>query len=537
MKKNLRIFSLILGLLIFLSPMGSFAKTSNNFDDAGRAKNVIMLIPDGMSVEDVTFTRLVKGSPLFLDSILTGLVKTTNADTPIADSAPAGSAMATGVKSNSPYIASYPTKTGMPDSVKEDEKLARSPLATVLEAAHYQGRSTGLVVTCNFQHATPADYSAHYPNRKVYDILGMQQVYLGMDVVLGAGANYLNKDKRADKVDLISEIKRLGYEYVTTPAELKATKTNKVWGSFDDEALAYELDRDENKEPSLSEMTKVAIDKLSKNEKGFFLMVEGSKIDWAGHANEPVGVYSDILEFDKAVETAVNFAKENKDTVVVVAADHGTGGLTIGHKSLNKCYDHEPLDSFISLVRNAKLTGEGAAKLVTENRDNLQKVMKENYGIDITADELKFLKEEKNLQESIGKILSERSKITFVTHGHQGGDIGLYCYTPDHIKPIKGVINNKDIGKYIEKLLGADLSKLTKEKFSYVRDLFPDAKFNLTKKDGYRVLSIEKSGKKMDVYLNSNIFELDGAKGTLDGVAIFNGEKVYLPESTKEFLK
>lgn len=207
--------------------------------DYGSAKNVIIMIPDGMSIEALTTARWMTDNYSFtFDSWATELVKTNNSSTPIADSAPAGTAIATGIKIESPFIGTYPTKAIMPGTKNFDENLVKSPIATVLEGAYRTGRSTGIVSTSNIQHATPAAYTSHYPDRKNYQILGEQQVYQNMSVVLGAGSKYLRTEQRKDGEDLITEIKNLGYDYINDTATLKATTSNKIWGMFAEENMA-----------------------------------------------------------------------------------------------------------------------------------------------------------------------------------------------------------------------------------------------------------------------------------------------------------
>lgn len=175
-----------------------------------------------------------------MDDLATGLVRTNNSNTPIADSAPAGTAMATGIKTESPFVGCYPTKGGMPGAIEIEKDREKQPIANVLEGAERSGRSTGIVSTSNIQHATPADFSAHNPDRNNYEDLGEQQVYQGMEVVLGAGSMYLSKESRKDKEDLISEIKNKGYDYFDTLEGMKASKGDKIWGLFEDKSFPYE---------------------------------------------------------------------------------------------------------------------------------------------------------------------------------------------------------------------------------------------------------------------------------------------------------
>nr|WP_274378706.1 alkaline phosphatase [Desulforamulus profundi] len=192
--------ALALSLCMFLS---MFLWIGQVPAEAGKkAKNVIILIPDGMSVAGTTLARWYQGgTPLAMDEMACGLVRTYSADAPIADSAPAGTAFATGHKSHTGYVGVLPDVANMPGLApiaKGDEK---KPVATILEAAKLAGKATGLVATSEIMHATPADFSSHFPSRKNYDDLSEQQVYNRIDVVLGAGSKFLSP--KGEKTRLI----------------------------------------------------------------------------------------------------------------------------------------------------------------------------------------------------------------------------------------------------------------------------------------------------------------------------------------------
>lgn len=528
-KKKLLLVLLVVALLF---PTGVFAG-----DKYGTAKNVIVMIPDGMNIESATLARwMTDDFTLQLDEMATGLVRTNNATTPIADSAPAGTAMATGMKTESPFIGSYPTSAPMPGSEVFEKERSEMPIANVMEGARSLGKSTGIVSTSNVQHATPADFSAHHPNRRKYEVLGEQQVYQGLDVVLGAGSVYLDGSKREDGEDLISEIKNFGYEYVTDTAGLKNATGDKLWGMFADKAMAYDIDRDPVKEPSLAEMTDKALEVLSKNDKGFVLMVEGSEIDWAAHANDPVGEVSDILAFDRAVKVAKDFADEHGDTVIVAAADHGTGGLTIGESTLTKGYDKEPLESFTRYIKNAKLTGEGVAKRLNETRSNVAQVINEAYGInDLTEEEINRVVNAKDVQSEVGKIVSKRSHIGWTTGGHVGGDVALYCYsTAKDAELLHGAVHNAEIGKYVADLIDVDLKSLTDELFVKVRDSFEakgaTVEFKFESK-GNPIVEVKKDDNVLVFPVSKNYMIKNGKKIEMDGITVFNDKNVYVPKS------
>ncbi|MDO5301502.1 MAG: alkaline phosphatase [Tissierellia bacterium] len=541
MKKTFRTVSLALAMTMGLGQASVFAAAPKAEEDKfGTAKNIIVMIPDGASVEAITLARWVDDDhSLNMDDMATGLVRTNNANTPIADSAPAGTAMATGVKSESPFVGSYPTKAGMPGAEPFEEARAKMPLANILEAAERLGKSTGIIATSNIQHATPADFSAHHPNRNDFSTIAEHQVYQGMEVVLGGGYESLSPEGRTDKEDLIPEIKALGYDYVTNTAEMKAATGEKLWGMFAADAMKKDLDRDPAQEPSLEEMTAKALEILSKNDNGFFLMVEGSQPDWAGHANDPVSIVSEILAYDRAVGVAKEFAKNNPGTVLISATDHGTGGMTIGDAATTKGYDKAPLDSFISIIKSAKMTPEGAAALVAEDRSNFAQVAKEAFGLDLTEEEVESVKDIKYLDTAFGDIISKRSHIGWTTGGHVGGDVGLYVLANGDAKPLMGTVHNSEIGQYMADLFDVDLRKLTDELYIYSRDAL-EAKgatvaFNYN--SGNPILEVEKDGNKYSFPTNKNYALVNGEKVDLGGLVVFNGEKIYIPKTAVELVK
>lgn len=514
-----------------------------------QVKNVIMMIPDGMGISHVTLARWYKGDGLLnMDEIACGLVRTHAADSAITDSAPAATVMATGHKSHTGFVGVLPDVANMPglESLKPGDE--RRPVGTVLEAAKLKGLSTGLVATSQIPHATPAGFSSHYPDRNAYEILIEQQVYNGVDVVFGGGSDYLDPNKRSDKEDLIKILKDRGYKYITTRGELsklEEEKNTKVWGMFAPKAMAYELDRPET-EPTLAEMTQKAIDILSRNKDGFFLMVEGSKIDWAAHANDPVGVVSDVIAFDDAVKVALDYAKKDKDTVVIVAADHFTGGMSIGN--LDKNYDIQHIKEFIGPLKKAKLTGEGLEKKINPQKSNIRQVLKEYYGIeDLSNEEVKQIAEAETgkLNEVVGPIISKRAKLGWTSHGHTGNDVALYMYHPRNHR-MMGVIDNSDIAKYIEEVLGLDLKATTDRLFVNAHEALTKKKALITIDANNKenpVLIATKGDKVIRFPVNKDIAIVNGKIVKLPGVIVYTGDfekidehKWYLPKDAIDIL-
>ncbi|MBK8492792.1 MAG: alkaline phosphatase [Saprospirales bacterium] len=239
------------------------------------------------------------------------------------------------------------------------------------------------------------------------------------------------------------------------------------------------MDRDTTKEPSLAEMTQKAIDILSQDPDGFFLMVEGSQVDWAAHNNEPIGLITDFLAFDKAVDVGLKFAQTNGSTMVVVCPDHGNGGISIGNefsntKSTNIIpnFQYDSINvsrDIINPLTGAKYTGRRTAEsLIGENSDSYARVVQENYGLTLTKMDIRrihYLMHSK-LKDTIGMIehflgskLSEENFIGWTTTGHTGEDVFLGIYHPDITRRMTGVVDNTDIAKYIcDQLKLGDLS-------------------------------------------------------------------------------
>jgi len=286
-------------------------------------RNVIVLIGDGMGFAQMTLARLSLGTPdaaLAMDSMpVAAFVKTHSAGPGrgrgvITDSAAAATALSAGVKTNNGMIAVLPDGR---------------PVRTILEAAGASGRATGLVTTVTISHATPAGFAAHVGSRGDEAEIASQLIKQRVDVLLGGGEAYFlprsaSGSKRKDDRDLLAEAKGSGYVVARSGQELKESRGCRVLGLF----AAGALDPT-RAGPSLAEMASAALERLTSGRKGFFLMVEGGQIDWASHANDAAGTVRETLEFDEAVRAALEFARKRGDTLVVVTADHETGGLAI----------------------------------------------------------------------------------------------------------------------------------------------------------------------------------------------------------------
>ena len=454
--KPLKLFTL---LAVALSLLGC----KHNKEEGDTVKNVIILIPDGTSVELVTLARWYNDNqPLAIDAHICGLISTHNADGKFPDSAPAATAYATGVRTIAPYI-------GLNSEAE--------PRASVLELAKRKGMATGIVATCEFPHATPAGFVCHFNARESnnYKNLAKQFIHNSPNLVFAGGESYLAQHDyyallEANKIKLVTHLDAFEKQNHLSDTCL--------WALFPDwknstKCLSYECDRNKATAPSLSEMTDKAIKLLSKNKNGFFLMVEGSQIDWAAHNNDTYAAVTDFLEFDKAVSVALKFAKENKNTVVIICPDHGTGGISIGNqrtgtefiaKNPTKYDNINIKERIIEPLQKVKWSSRKLAEMMLKNPAYISEDSIKKYYFSSADKELvkslkniSKIKTDKNLADTIQFLLSNKLNhqifMGWTTTGHTAEDVFLAIYAPANVRKISGAVNNYEIGKYIAEIL------------------------------------------------------------------------------------
>lgn len=304
--------------MILSAIIGTCIVSCNNSKQSENIKpqNVILLIGDGMGLPDVYAAMSVSESPLNIERCnVTGLQKTFSYDNYITDSGAAGTALATGTKTNNGSIG-----------VDHEGK----PVKSILKYAEENGLATGLVSTSALTHATPASFIANQSSRGSYEQIAMDFMRTDVDVIIGGGYDHFGR--RSDNINLLDSLRAKGYEVDSSLNQVVASTANKLAGFT---AAVHNPYRLKGRGDMLPLSTGKAIEILSKNQKGFFLMVEGSQIDWAGHANAADTLIDETIDFDKAVGVALDFAAKDGKTLVVVTADHETGGVTIteGDKS------------------------------------------------------------------------------------------------------------------------------------------------------------------------------------------------------------
>ncbi|GAB2862286.1 alkaline phosphatase [Pseudoduganella ginsengisoli] len=319
-------------------------------------KNVIFFLGDGMGLATMTAARIYsvgEDGELTMDTLPeTAFVKTFSNDAQVTDSAPSMSAYMTGIKMNNEVISMSSNTTAVaPIADANGNKLGNNcgtnngtPATTLLELAKAKGYAAGVVTTTRITHATPAATYAHICHRDLENDIAAAMVpggagynsalgTNGIDVVLGGGSQFFipfkDGGKRADGRNLINEMKAKNYTVASNAAEFNAidgAKTDRLFGLFTSSHMSYDLDRDPAKEPSLADMTTKAMDVLSKNTKGYFLMVEGGRIDHALHETTAKKALQDTVAFDNAIKAAIAKAKltdpDLKNTLIVVTADH-----------------------------------------------------------------------------------------------------------------------------------------------------------------------------------------------------------------------
>jgi alkaline phosphatase len=307
----------IIGLCLLLIILPGYTQNSVVYP-----KNIILFIGDGMGLGQISALASIIPETNFDRFKIVGLLKTHSADNYITDSGASATAYSTGVKTNNKFIALSPSG----DTLK-----------TVVEYAEEEGKSTGLVVTCQMTHATPASFAAHVDSRYKHDEIARQMASSSVDVLIGGAKEYFipqdrEGSKRKDDLDLMAQIgKRMSV--ISGKNEFEQDQMTQ---SF---VYLYSMGtpgKRSERPHTLQMMTEKAIKALSQNKKGFFLMVEGSQIDWGGHDNDMNYLLSEMEDFDQAIGAGLDFALRDRETLVIVTADHETGGLAL----LGRSEDH-----------------------------------------------------------------------------------------------------------------------------------------------------------------------------------------------------
>lgn len=311
------LFSIIVSV-ISCTPQYNAQQTflQNPHVDAKKPKNIILMIGDGMGLSQITAGYYMNNGKLNLEQFpYVGLHINYPAEdsTIITDSAAGATAFSIGEKTYNGAIG-----------VAKDSTYRE----TIMETAKKKGMATGLVATCNIQHATPASFVAHVKSRADYEPISNDIVNADVDFIVGGGKRYFD-NRKMDTLNLLTRMAKKGYQIVDwTHSDIDSIKINKnkfFYLTANDQPLTAEQGRD-----YLPKASKIACDFLNnKTKKGFFMMIEGSQIDWGGHAARTSYIVTEMLDFDKAIGEVLEFAKKDGNTLVIVTADHETGGFAL----------------------------------------------------------------------------------------------------------------------------------------------------------------------------------------------------------------
>lgn len=504
-KKIITVISIL--IVIILTFQTSYHSRNSPFykhnPHANKKKNVIFFVTDGMGPASLSLTRSYKqfietgnnsvhwDDSLPLDKYLIGNSRTRSFDSLVTDSAAGATAFACALKTYNGAIG-----------VNHNSE----PCGTLLEAAKLNNMLTGLVVTTRITDATPASFSSHVDFRSMEDLIALHQLgqyELGemVDLMIGGGRTHFyppgnftigNKGSRLDGRNLIDEIVIKGnWQYVNNREEFDQLQngtnvTLPLLALLADYDIPFEKDRDSTIYPSLEEETITAITALSEatkdSNKGFFLMVEGSRIDHAGHQNDPAAQVEEILAFNKAFEAAVEFAaKSDVETILISTSDHETGGLAVSRQVTKEYPDYL---WYPEILANSTHSGEYLKeKLYAYNQQEHKikdkvnfiknEIFENDLGIlDYTEDEINQLlklNDKAEIQYFINNMISVRAQIGWSTHGHSAVDVNIYAYANkqnawlDVLGNLQGNHENIEIGAFIADYLQLDLDKVTKK--------------------------------------------------------------------------
>ena len=432
---------------------GLLLATTLSISAAQAARNVIVLIGDGLGqshfIAARTFSQHHLGQDLHLSKLMQrrcclALVTNDTADALVTESAAAAGQIATGQK-----------MTALAISMAADGK---TPVTTLMEVARQQGKSTGLVTTSGITDATPAAFAAHVSNRSDQASIAAQQIAFGVDVLLGGSREFFLPStaggKRKDSRDLIAEARAAGYGYAQTADELRAASSARVLGLFNMDRMAYEIDRAQTKEPSLAQMTDATLRLLARNPNGFVAMIEGGRIDHAAHRNDAPATIHDTLAFDAAVGRALAFAEKTPDTLVIVTADHETGGMAlIGNSKTSKNY----VGMDCAALARAKMSFELLAKRWGKTPDaaTIKSTVLDALGVELTDAEVQTVLDDTlrkldpanytyPLLHSLAFVLRPYWRIGFATQTHTASPLFAVGHGPG-AEQLGGLMHNTEL--------------------------------------------------------------------------------------------
>lgn len=474
--------TVIVAILIIAAPQQTTALAGEeNAHYAKKAKYVFYFIGDGMAMPQINSTEIFKGTlsskdPMYKDKLNftvfpnQGMQTTQSTNSFITDSAAAGTALASGHKTANDVLGVDPT-----NAIK---------FKSMAEMAKEKGMKVGIVSSVSIDHATPAVFYAHEPSRNNFYEIALAMGSSGFDYFAGGGL-LSPTGKKKDKTDALEIAKQKGYKIVNDQNAIMNLSKNdgKVIaiqpGLAADQAMQYEIDR--TNQLSLADFTSKGIELLD-NPNGFFMMVEGGKVDWAGHANDAATSVHDVISFDNAIAEALKFyAKHPDETLIVVTGDHETGGMTIGfagtkyetffNKINKQTLSYEEFDKQIKAYRAT--AGEGGGNLqdwlpVLANEFGLTELTaydKERLSEALAQSMIEPKKRVKDEQTyllyggyepfsmTVTHILNQKAGIGWTTYAHTGVAVPVFAQGVGG-EMFQGYYDNTDIAKKMMSIMG-----------------------------------------------------------------------------------
>jgi alkaline phosphatase len=415
---------------------------------AAGPKNIIIFIGDGMGPEQVRIGQVYKkadtGQSLHINSSIPWQAKgtlNTNSLDGITDSAAGATALATGYETLNGWVGMIPPEPG-------------TPVESALEQAEDVGKATGLVTSVGMTNATPASFAAHVSDRGEDDEIAAMMAAQGSEVLMGAGQDdpLLNQP---------------GVTYVDNVTDIQAyaagTGAGPLYALMGVESLAHPIDRENEGvvgiEPTLSQMTTAALDILSADPQGFFLMVEDGAIDWAGHSRDGAWTATDMIQMDDAVKAAYDWAKNRTDTLIVVTADHECCGLSFTTKGPNAI----DIDGLLGQTASVEFMW-GELKTQDWTKDAVVKALVEKYTtISPTQAEIDHVQYVATLgsgEMGLADVLSDRWNVNWLLSGLDEGDhtdtpVPIYAWGPKSADFAGTAYANERVGQLLLSYLGA----------------------------------------------------------------------------------
>jgi len=331
-----------LGTALF-NPFESTAKvlSPDIINTNKKAKNIIFMVSDGMSSGTLNMADMYLNRKMGRSSNWMQLYKDQKVSRALMDTASASSIVTDSSAGSSSWGGGVRVKNGVLNIGPNGEK--HMPIWQKFKKA---GKMAGCVTTVPITHATPAGFCVNNDSRNAMEDIAKDYLQLGFDVMMGGGHKYFNADTRKDKSDMYAAYRKKGYQVARTRGEMMAAVNDKpLLGVFADDALPYSIDRSNDKgltntTPTLAEMAQKAINHMKGHKNGFVLQIEAGKVDWGAHANDIAAVLFDQMSFDDAVKVAIDFAEQDKETLVIITTDHGNAnpGVIYG-KDADKNFD------------------------------------------------------------------------------------------------------------------------------------------------------------------------------------------------------